>query len=615
MPAESPNPRQRRRKCSLPTVPDVSPPQLVPPKGPAPEPEQSSRGFKLPVDSQPLVPIHTPVPVESHRRRSWRRVDSKPLVPIHTPVPLSQPLVPIHTPSLVHLPPLPAQPPQSRWARRWRTGLELFVIITTIVFLLRLFLGEAFLVPTGSMAPTLLGHHKAGVCPCCGHTVQVGRWGSGLPEMEEAELKEVERQYRQACCPNCGWESLGLEKVAESVGDRLLVHKHVYQLRQPKRWELVVFRQPNLSTDASTMTYVKRLVGLPGETVQIRGGKVSINGRLARKNLQQVREMRQLVYDDGQPPQDAPKSFRWQGEYVREERSKRAYLLQPPSQEPDYIWLTYHHLVRGRGPEGETTWSAMDVTDQQGYQGERAGRCPVWDLMVCGEVEPQGASWLAIALTDGYDDCLVEIPIGGEPRPARLTFRPSSRTEAGKGDEAAKTQVLSSRKCVLPSEGTTAFEIGCVDRTLFLTVGGQPVFPGYLLPEVDPALPRQPARGRLSLSGLGPLSLGCRGGNLRMKHLKLYRDIYYTSSQAGQTFPHGVREPVRLGASAFFVLGDNSANSYDSRCWPCSPVVQAEWILGKPCLVHFPVKWTETKLLGERRTLAVPDWSRIRILR
>jgi hypothetical protein len=43
--------------------------------------------------------------------------------------------------------------------------------------------------------------------------------------------------------------------------------------------------------------------------------------------------------------------------------------------------------------------------------------------------------------------------------------------------------------------------------------------------------------------------------------------------------------------------------------------VQAEWILGKPCLVHFPVKWTETKLLGERRTLAVPDWSRIRILR
>lgn len=611
MAMETSRPR-RRRKCSLPTVPDVTPALEA-----LPESESYTRGYKLPVDSQPLFPINTPVPLETYRRKR-RRMDSQPLVSIHTPMPLSQPLVPIHTPLQVQLPAWrgTAQARPSRWSRRCRVGLELFVLITFIVFMLRLFLGEAFLVPTGSMSPTLLGHHKAGVCPCCGHAVKVGRWGSGLPEQEAAEMKEAQRQYHHACCANCGWDQLQLEKVPESAGDRLLVHKHLFRLRAPQRWELAVFQHPGLLPDAQEMTYVKRLVGLPGETVQVRQGEVYINGKLARKSLREVREMRQLVYDDAHLPQDAPVPFRWQGEQVKEERSKRAYVLQPIAQGTEYAWLAYRHLVRGMGPE-HGSWVEGEITDQQGGTGERQGRHAVHDLLITGEIEPQGATWFAVAFTDGWDDFLVEIPLGTDPRPARLTVRPASRGEEGKGlaEEAGKTMVLSPQKAAVVGKEPTAFEVGCVDRCIFVTVDGQPLFRGQPLPEADPGRARQPLRGPLAVSGQGPVSLGARGGALRVKQLQLYRDIHYTGGTAPETFPHGVQAPVRLGAGEFFVLGDNSANSYDSRCWPHSPVVRAEWIIGKPCLIHFPFRWAETDLGGQRRLWAMPDWSRVRILR
>ena len=42
---------------------------------------------------------------------------------------------------------------------------------------------------------------------------------------------------------------------------------------------------------------MKRVVGLPGETIEIRGGDVYVNGAIARKSLAQQREMAVLVHD------------------------------------------------------------------------------------------------------------------------------------------------------------------------------------------------------------------------------------------------------------------------------------------------------------------------------
>ncbi len=53
-------------------------------------------------------------------------------------------------------------------------------------------------------------------------------------------------------------------------GDRMLVCK----LLKPKRWDLLVFRNPQNPSES----YVKRLVGLPGEKLEIRDGAIWING-------------------------------------------------------------------------------------------------------------------------------------------------------------------------------------------------------------------------------------------------------------------------------------------------------------------------------------------------
>lgn len=63
------------------------------------------------------------------------------------------------------------------------------------------------------------------------------------------------------------------------MGDALLVDKTRYLVRDPRRWEIVVFRFPLFPE----RNFVKRLVGLPGEHVEIKDGDVWIDGAVARK--------------------------------------------------------------------------------------------------------------------------------------------------------------------------------------------------------------------------------------------------------------------------------------------------------------------------------------------
>ncbi len=58
-------------------------------------------------------------------------------------------------------------------------------------------------------------------------------------------------------------------------GDRVLVSKVDYRLHTPERGDIIVFRPP---IDTS-IPYVKRVVGLPGDTVDLRDGRVYVNGR------------------------------------------------------------------------------------------------------------------------------------------------------------------------------------------------------------------------------------------------------------------------------------------------------------------------------------------------
>lgn len=54
----------------------------------------------------------------------------------------------------------------------------------------------------------------------------------------------------------------------------IIVNKITYRFNDPKRGDIVVFRPPN----GSKVFYVKRIVALPGETIEIRNGEILING-------------------------------------------------------------------------------------------------------------------------------------------------------------------------------------------------------------------------------------------------------------------------------------------------------------------------------------------------
>lgn len=65
--------------------------------------------------------------------------------------------------------------------------------------------------------------------------------------------------------------------------DCLLVSKLTYRLRDPKRGEVIIFRPPE-TAHARGKEFVKRLIGLPGETIAIKNRQVYINNQLLEEN-------------------------------------------------------------------------------------------------------------------------------------------------------------------------------------------------------------------------------------------------------------------------------------------------------------------------------------------
>jgi signal peptidase I len=65
--------------------------------------------------------------------------------------------------------------------------------------------------------------------------------------------------------------------------DRVLVNKLTYDLRDPARGDVVVFRTPPGSHITGMDDLVKRVVGMPGETIEGRDGHILINGKVLRE--------------------------------------------------------------------------------------------------------------------------------------------------------------------------------------------------------------------------------------------------------------------------------------------------------------------------------------------
>ena len=198
----------------------------------------------------------------------------------------------------------------SAWSRTVRETIESVVIAFVLAFLFRTFEAEAFVPPTGSMAPTLMGRHMDLKCPKCGYRFQIGG-----PDDE----RTPQETRQEAVCPLCRFAIEPNKDSQYYNGDRILVSKFAFDFVEPKRWDVIVFKFPD---DAKT-NYIKRLIGLPGEVIRIRDGDIQFSRdggktfEMARKDPAKMRAMLQIVYDNDyvyEPFLEKGWPARWQGD-------------------------------------------------------------------------------------------------------------------------------------------------------------------------------------------------------------------------------------------------------------------------------------------------------------
>ncbi len=227
------------------------------------------------------------------------------------------------------------------------------MVALVLAFLIRTFEAEAFVIPTGSMAPTLMGRHKDVTCPKCGYSYRVGA------SEERDELgRDKGREVISGTCPMCRF-TMDLRPVPAKgrsypsySGDRIVATKLDYQFCEPQRWDIAVFHFP---LEART-DYIKRITGLPNESLRIQYGNVWTQGEgkftIQRKLPEKILATMQPVFDNdympeliknGLPPRWAP----WEpaagaGNWQVSDDNKT---FRTDGTAKQAVWLGYQHLV------------------------------------------------------------------------------------------------------------------------------------------------------------------------------------------------------------------------------------------------------------------------------
>jgi signal peptidase I len=361
-------------------------------------------------------------------------------------------------------------------------------------------------------------------------------------------------------------------------GDRILVLKCIYQFLAPKRWDVIVFKNP----PEPEINYIKRLIGLPGETVQIIDGDIYVNGQICRKPPKVQNELWMPVYDnDYQPVRRNIPSFNshpWEQPFKNKGTSKWSVYEDSPAlfhldSPADKINTMEYNTSIGNNFRATYAYDEVREYNSMPY-------CS--DLMVrfyCCSAESQGG-------------------IGASLSKYRTNYRAwvdfTGEMVITKADRSGGTTELA-RKSIKPSKINKPMlvKFSNVDHRLIFQYGGTKLTHDLGRGQEDAGRIRKDIQPRLGISGSGKLILS---------HVAVFRDIHYTTAREvnGYHNSRAVDKPFTLGQDEFFVLGDNSPNSADSRLWTrqglankgLSPyrvgIVPRDYLVGKALFVYWP---------------------------
>lgn len=232
------------------------------------------------------------------------------------------------------------------------------MIAVLLALLFRAFVAEAFMIPTGSMAPTLAGGHCEIQCDQCGYWYRAGA------SVENDDGDGPRGKVVATTCPLCRHTML-LDREHQAnqrsfSDDRIMVTKCDYGLHEPQRWDVIVFKFPGNAKQND----IKRIVGLPGETLMIRHGDVHIRQNaggkgkassspfcMARKPPRKLLGMLQVTDDTKYTPDRLIKSgwpLRWQAAAKGDaswKAHKNGHSLVVGRSSDQVSWLRYRHYV------------------------------------------------------------------------------------------------------------------------------------------------------------------------------------------------------------------------------------------------------------------------------
>jgi signal peptidase I len=562
----------------------------------------------------------------------------------------------------------PGQPPPPP-TDAVREILETVVFVIVLVLLLKSFAAEAFVIPTGSMAESLWGYQKVVDCPSCGYQFPVNCSSEVDPQQDAPPVAVT-----GCTCPNCrlhiafktdlrepravlrgdgSLESVEIGDPGWSSGDRVLVAKFIYDLfgSLPNRLDVVVFKYPGGGNEPrETMSrreldelwpasgphknhvplnYIKRLIGLPGETIAICNGKIYIlspekglkyddlkdakgaplTGEALKERLQTLWRKpymhindpeaierfrkgqfeilrkppevmlvtRRIVYDNDHPgfedlARKEPLPPRWVGD-VGWRADGAAFRGDGAG---GRFWLTYRHLLRG-SQEPELIKDFMGYNTNEPSQGGSNASNWVGDLMLEAEVAVEKAEGeLTLELRKGADRFQAVFDLANG-------FCTLNRISKEDKDEKSETVVkLATKATALKGAGTHHVRFADFDEQLTLWVDGGLPFGGGVV-ERDP--PRPPQKTSEGEADKQPVKVGVKDGVVTLRKVKLWRDTYYTHMSPPS--PQG-EPPVQtyyVQPGHFLCLGDNSPQSSDGRAWGLVP---ERLLLGRAVLVYYP---------------------------